>query len=74
MAALTITDVYSNEHRKKGEGMTNCERGEYGRLERLIKKAMVYLNLKGSVEIFQVAEEAKTIPRIRKGVEVWTII
>lgn len=45
--------------------MTNYERGEYGGLERLIKEA----NLKGSVEMFQVAEEAKTIPGIRKGVE-----
>lgn len=50
--------------------MTNYERGEYGGLERLIKEAIVYLNLKGSVEMFQVAEEAKTIPGIRKGVEV----
>lgn len=70
MATLTMTDVQSNARRKKGKGMTNCERGEYGRLERLIEKAVVYLNLKGSVEMVQVAEEAKTIPRIRKGVEV----
>lgn len=35
-----------------------------------IKKVMLYLNLEGSVEIFQVVEEAKSIANIRKGVEI----
>lgn len=35
-----------------------------------IKKVMIYLNPEGYVEAFQVGEEAKDIPSIRKGVEV----
>lgn len=35
-----------------------------------IKKVMLSLNPRGCVELFQVGEEAKGIPSIRKGVEV----
>lgn len=35
-----------------------------------IKKVMLYLNLEGSVEMFQGVEEAKSIANIRKGVEI----
>lgn len=59
MVILKITDAR----------MTNSERCvEYW--EDFIKKVVAYLNLEGSIEVLQVAEEAKIIPIIRKGVAV----
>lgn len=59
MVILKITDAR----------MTNSERCvEYW--EDFIKKVVAYLNLEGSIAVLQVAEEAKIIPIIRKGVAV----
>ena len=36
----------------------------------LIKKVMLHLNMERCVEMFQVAEEAESIPSIRKGMKI----
>lgn len=35
-----------------------------------IKEVMLHLSVEGCVEMFQAAEEARSIPSIRKGVKV----
>lgn len=47
--------------------MREVRRGDW---KDFIKKVMLYLNLEGSVEMFQVVEEAKSIANTRRGVEI----